>query len=300
MKTLFVKSGDYIPSIFFDTAGAINELHKMNFGQLVRASALFTLMRMDNGFVIIEGGEVKHKTPISAAFSFTDFFEYLNQQPVIFYGVVVSKDEIVSAPSILSNAQPLYYSETEKVFYNLATKQPVRGEHVISLFYMFKMNNSDAYACIMNNLVALDAFTVNGPKDGVFDDPKGRIVFSDTGNSIRSKLIAAEFSENVTKMDYGHFLPTQTVCVKAGESFTLKVFNEKVVVNDETFLNGFKYEVKTPLKFDQSKDKFIFAASATPQTSFVSLSVKGTELYDYITAGNSFEKLSLNFLVLVY
>jgi hypothetical protein len=300
MKTLFIKSGDYTPSIFFDTAGAINELHKMNFGQLVRANALFTLMRMDSGFVIVEGGEVKFKTPISSAFSFTDFFDYLNHHPVVFYGVVVTKEEIVSTPSILAGAQPFYFEESEKIFYSLTTKQPLRGDQIISLFYMFKMNNSDAYACIMNNLVAVDAFTVNGPNDGIFDDQKGRVVFSDTGNSIRSKLIAAEFSNNVIKMDYGHFLPTQTVCVKAGESFTLKVFNEKVVMNDENFSNGFGYELKTPLKFDQNKDKFTFSAPSTPQTSFVSLQIKGTQMYDYITVGNSFEKLSLNFLVLVY
>ncbi len=300
MNTVFVKSGDYTPSIYFDTAGAVNDLLKSEYGQLIRSTSIFTLIRSGSNFSIIEGAEARSPAPVVSTFSFLDLLAPLNTHRVVFFGVVIKHDDPITTSIILSRAEPYVFNESERSFYSLKTNQKLAGNQIISLFYVFRMNSTNAYACVMNNLVTVDAFTVNGPSDGVFDEANGRIIFSDTGNSIRSKLINTEFSSNVVKMDYGHYLPTQTVCVKKGEPFTLKIFNKKFVNVDEDFIKGFQFEIETPLEYVKIADEFKFSTPSTAQTSFVSLKIKTNEFYDYITLGNSFERLALNFLVLVY
>lgn len=300
MKTVFIKGGDYTPAIYFDTAGAINEIFNRSFNQMVRASSIFTLTRDKSGFSIIEGGEVREKTNVASTFSFSNLVAYLDKYKMIFFGIVVNESDVVSSHSVLARAEPFVFDEDEKAFINLVTSKKMNANHIVSLFHLFKLSNSNTYCCILNNLVTIDAFTVNGPSEGVFEEADCRLIFSDQGNSIRSKLLNPEFPETVVSMSYGYFLPTQSVCVKKGEPFSLKLFNRRYVIPDAVFLEGFKIEIKSPLEYQIEGDSISFLIPPTPQTSFISIQIKGSEFFDNITLGNSFEKLALNFLVLVY
>lgn len=300
MKTLFVKGGDYSPSISYDTAGAVNELLGAKCDQLIRSNAIFVLYKEKNEFVFIEGADVRGRTSVNSKFQFLDMLEHVEKYKFIFYGIVPGDQESVTTNSILSRAEPFYFRSEDSSFYSLKTNTKLIGSKMVSLFYLFKMNNSSAYACILNSFVTIDAFTINGENDGDMTFPNGRIIFSDTGNSIRSKLMDVKFSDNVTEMKYGHFLPTQVLCVRKGEPFSFTVFNKKFATLDPEFANGFKLEIKSPLPCRVDGNEISFSAIEKEQTSFFSMSIKGTEAYDYITGGNSFENLSLNFLVLVY
>lgn len=78
MNVVFVKGGDYTPSMYFDTAGAANDLFQnTTFSQLIRSNAIFTLTRRNDGFAIVEGGEVREKTAPASIFHLDRFWKVL-------------------------------------------------------------------------------------------------------------------------------------------------------------------------------------------------------------------------------
>jgi hypothetical protein len=300
LNYVFLKAGHNQSSIAFDTIGTMNEVYGGKFSQFSKAETPFKVFFVDGEMRVIESRVAKGQENQYKVFDFTGACRLLEQYQFVFFAVATGPNDLLNGHMIMEQSQMMVFDEAKAQFFCPVTQTYTDKKNLISLFCMYKLNKGNSYVLALNSITNVDFIQSNTSHPDVVDIDSTKVIISDDGNSIRSRLLSPIFSENVKQLDEREFNNSQTIFARSSGEYSLKIFSKnRYFEPDLEFISGFNISVDSDLTHSVEGDIIRFVTPKEAQVAYLKVRIHANEFYDNVTRENAAENLSLNYLVIV-